>query len=90
MKYRVLRIDAWRCDGSWTWNDWHQVGTVDQEEFREGTTDRAILMRLRKAGFLGSYSRGRVAVEDDGINIVIVSRGTREPLLAIEYEGGGS
>lgn len=88
MNYRVLSIDAWRHDGSWTWNNWHKVGDVDANAFSEGTTDRAIIMRLRKAGFLGPYSKGRVCVDDDGANIVILLRGTREPLLAIEYDTG--
>ena len=37
------------------------------------------------AVLLGYASKGRVALEDDGYNVVIVNKSTREPLFAIEY-----
>jgi hypothetical protein len=40
---------------------------------------------MREAGHLCNGSQGRIAIEDDGYNVVFLARGTREPLLAIEY-----
>jgi len=40
---------------------------------------------MRDAGIITRESRGRVAVEDDGYNVVVMARGTREPLIALAY-----
>ena len=79
---RILSIDAWRNEcGGWDWNAWYKVGEIDAIP----DTNRKILSALREAGYLSDYSKGRVAVEDDGYNLVIMDKGTREPLFAIEY-----
>lgn len=84
---RVLSIDAWRsAEGGWDWNNWHHVGDVPREWC--GLKPRALLRNMREAGYLSEYSVGRVAVEDDQYNIVIVARGTREPMFALEYGRG--
>jgi len=84
MNYRILSIDAWRDGPGWTWNNWFHVGDYAGPE---GALDnpRALLRYMRESGYLGAHSRGRVAIEDDGYNVVIMARGTREPLFAIEY-----
>lgn len=79
----LLSIDAWRDGSSWTWNNWHKVARVPVA--LADNTPRALLHWLRSFGYLTSGSAGRVAIEDDGYNIVIVARGTREPLFAIAY-----
>lgn len=81
---RILSIDAWRDpDGGWTWNQWFDTSETVEES--EVDTNRKAIAKLRELGLLGQESAGRLAVEDDGYNIVIMARGTREPLLAIEY-----
>ena len=78
---KILSIDAWRYDGGWTWNNWFNVGSI--EKIPEG--NRRILKMMRDKGYLSEGSKGRVTVDDDGYNVVILDKGTREPLFAIEY-----
>jgi hypothetical protein len=80
---RVLSIDAWRDGPGWTWNNWYSVASAPLSLC--DAKPRAILQWFRESGILSQYSRGRCAIEDDGYNVVIVSRGTREPLFALEY-----
>lgn len=79
----VLSIDAWRYDGGWTWNAWYKVGTLPLSACDLDV--RALLRLMRDEGYLAEGSKGRVAVEDDGYNVVICDRNTREPLFALEY-----
>jgi hypothetical protein len=80
----VLSIDAWRnCDNGWDWNDWRKVGRIDVSVCN--LPARALLKVMRDEGYLSAYSAGRVAVEDDGYNVVIVQRSDNMPLYAIEY-----
>ena len=82
--YRLLSIDAWRdIDNGWTWNEWHAIGNVPMDLIDK--TPRQVFKYLRDAGYLSAQSAGRVALQDDDYNIVIIARGTREPLFAIEY-----
>lgn len=81
--YRILSIDAWREDNGWTWNNWFHVGDFDLPQFLD--SNRKILQFMRESGYLTEYSKGRCAVDDDGYNVVILDRATREPLFAIEY-----
>ena len=81
---RLLSVDAWReADRTWTWNSWLSRGFVPLAWC--DLPRRALLAKLRERGDIPPASRFRVAVEDDGYNVVIVARGTREPLIAIEY-----
>lgn len=80
---RVLSIDAWRDPDGWQWNNWHDIGAVALPVC--DMRPRAMLRALRDAGFLSPHATGRVAVEDDQYNVVIVARGTREPLIALAY-----
>lgn len=86
----VLSIDAWRYDGGWTWNMWHKVGTVERTDFETLTaggakSNRRVIRFFREHGYLSEGSKGKVAIEDDGYNVVVIDKGTREPLFAIEY-----
>jgi len=86
--YRVLSIDAWReAEGGWTWNNWHCVGTVPRDIVPGRLTTQSIrrLLNELRNEFLSAQSAGQLAVEDDGYNIVIMMKGTRMPVYAIEY-----
>ena len=86
-KMKILSIDAWRePEGGWTWNAWYRVGAVPVTEFEAiAGSPRKLFRWLRDTGMLSDASKGRVACEDDGYNVVIVNKSTREPLYAIEY-----
>lgn len=79
----LLSIDAWREREGWTWNNWHRLAYVPVTV--ADMPPRALLAWLRQSGYLSARSAGRVAVEDDGYNVVILARGTREPLFAVAY-----
>lgn len=80
--YTLLIIDAWRDpDGGWIWNNWFLM--EEDIHIAPDTSTRALLNMLRP-GYLSDSSKGRVCVEDDGYNIVIMDRGTREPIFALE------
>lgn len=80
----VLSIDAWRdCGGGWTWNSWYRIGFAPLAW--ADLKPRAMLRRMRDAGIITASSAGRVAVDDDGYNVVVVERGTREPVIALAY-----
>lgn len=79
----LLSIDAWRDGSSWTWNNWRHmayvpVGVADMKP-------RALFNWLRAEGYASASSAGCLAIEDDGYNVVIMDRGTRQPLWAIAY-----
>jgi hypothetical protein len=79
----ILSIDAWRDGGGWQWNNWHKVGACHVSVCDR--SPRAILRYMRAEGYITHSSAGRVAIEDDQYNIVVIARGTREPLFAIAY-----
>lgn len=84
---RILSIDAWRgIEGGWDWNAWHGVGRAPVETLNY--TPRRLLAWFRREGYLSAQSAGRVAVHDDGHNLVIIDRANQMPLFAIEYGGG--
>ena len=78
---RLLSVDAWREPEGWTWNNWHARGMVPLAWC--DLKPRALLRRLRERGL--DLPPGEVRVEDDGYNVEIQARGTREPLYAIAY-----
>lgn len=83
---RILSIEAWRYDGIWNWNQWWHVGDMWKEDFEKiESSNRKILAWMREEGLLSEASKGKVAVEDDESNIVILKKSTREPIFAIEY-----
>lgn len=81
----ILSIDAWWYGDCWQWNQWYDVGKISKDKFEELDTNRKILKYMREHGYLSEGSKGKVAIEDDEYNLVIVAKGTREPLYAIEY-----
>jgi len=81
----VLSIDAWADSEprTWNWNAWYSVGKAPAS--LASRSPREVLRFMRDAGYLSKESRGRVAVEDDQYNLVIVDKNTRMPLFAIAY-----
>ncbi|PJF33447.1 MAG: hypothetical protein CUN57_02150 [Phototrophicales bacterium] len=88
MGYRILSIDAWRdIEGGWYWNAWYDTGLEYDSDY--GFSPRKVFKALREQyDLLTEASKGRVAMEDDGYNIVIMEKGTRRPIFAIEHGGG--
>jgi hypothetical protein len=81
--FKILSIDAWRDGSSWSWNNWFTAGEFPAELI--GMNPRQLFKWFRDEGYLKESSKGKVAIEDDQYNLVILDRGTREPLFAIEY-----
>lgn len=81
--FRLLSIDAWRDMGGWTWNDWHSLMRVPAEV--ADYKPRKLFSWLRDNGIASDHSKGKLAVEDDGYNVVIYERSNMRPLWAIEY-----
>lgn len=81
----ILSIDSWASfePKSWDWNNWYKVGEAP-DDLAEKTT-RVILAWLRTEGYLTDSSKGKLTIEDDGYNIVIVTISTRRPIFALEY-----
>jgi hypothetical protein len=79
--YKLLSIDAWRDNDGWTWNNW---SLLEEDIYIDpAATTRAILKSLRNS-YLSDQSKGRVTIEDDGYNLVILDRSTHEPIFALE------
>jgi hypothetical protein len=80
----VLSIDA-LADGedSWTWNNWHKVGTCPLATCDLPPGD--IIAFMISEGYLRDGVADRCEVDDDQYNMVIVDAATREPLFALEY-----
>ena len=81
--FPVLSIDAWgnKTDG-YEWNQLFNVGSIDIDLDAE---NRDIIRAMVNAGYLTALALESAAVEDDGFNIVILDKETREPVFAIEY-----
>ena len=81
--FPVLSIDAWgnETDG-YEWNQWFHVGSIDLDLDAE---NRDIIRAMVNAGYLTQQGLDVCDVEDDGFNIVILDKETREPVFAIEY-----
>ena len=81
--FPVLSIDAWgNLEDGYTWNQWFHVGTIDLDLDGE---NRLILQAMVAAGYLTQQGLDVCDIEDDGFNIVILDKETREPVFAIEY-----
>lgn len=83
-KFDLLSIEGWNSPNGWTWNSWH---TLESDIFilESELTPRKIFRFLRKAGYLNDYSKGRIMLEDDGYNLVIMLKSNMQPLLALCY-----
>jgi hypothetical protein len=81
----ILSIDAWRNAGGWDWNNWYRVRSVQFPIALLDAKPRAVFTWFREHGLLTQDSAGKVALEDDQYNLVIVQRKNRMPLFAIAY-----
>jgi hypothetical protein len=82
--FSILSIDAWADgDGGWNWNNWHSVGAFPRAMI--DASPRAILQWFRESSMLSEASKGKLCIDDDGYDVVIMNRHTREPIYAIEY-----
>jgi hypothetical protein len=81
--FPVLSIDAWgNPQDGYEWNEWFNVGTIDLDLDAE---NRDIIRAMVDAGYLTPKGLDVAEVEDDGYNLVIIDKETREPAFAIEY-----
>ncbi len=80
--YDVISIDAWAGSepDTWEWNSWHGCGNIELDPF---AAPRQVLRAMKRNGYITNVNLGDI--EDDGYNLVIVSKKTREPLFAIVY-----
>jgi len=82
---QILSIDAWREEGSWSWNQWYKIGTISKSDFEKLKTNRDFIKFFRNEGYIGENSKGKVSIEDDGYNIVLCERSNNRPLYAIVH-----
>ena len=81
--FPVLSIDAWgNSEEGYEWNQWFHVGSIDLDLKNE---DQDVIQLMIDKGYLKEGSKGLGEVEDDGFNLVVLDKKTREPLFAIEY-----
>lgn len=82
----ILSICGWnygKCE--WGWNAWTYLDATAPSICLEWS-HRKILKYLRNdLQLLSERSKGKVAIEDDGYNLVVINKNTHEPLYAIEY-----
>jgi len=81
---RILSVDA-RADSepkTWYWNMWTNCGSITPDCLNWST--RKLLKWLREENYING-GQGKVTIDDDGYNLVIIDRQTLEPLFAIEY-----
>lgn len=87
VKLKMLSIDAWYSEGCWDWNNHYLL--EDGICFAESElTPRKILNALRKMGYLGNESKGKVRVNMhneicDGTLVEILDHNTGEPIYAL-------
>jgi hypothetical protein len=83
---RVLNISAVKSDFGWEWNYWNTVAEISVEQFESFKSDRQTIKFVRnELGLLSEHSKGRVACEDDGYNLLIVDKANNMPIFSIEY-----
>lgn len=81
---RILSIDAWADgEGGWQWNQWYNVGEISGECLT--WSNRKLLRYFRDEGYIKFDTNGKVTIEDDQYNLVVMERSNRRPLFAIEY-----
>ena len=85
-KTKLLNVDAWHDGDGWTWNNWH---TIEDGIYLHETVMQSARKLLRfcreNLRILSNESKGKLSIEDDGYNVVVLVRGTNEPLFAFCY-----
>jgi hypothetical protein len=88
--YKVLSIDAWADGDGWTWNNWFNIATYDEEIHGELNKENAYKFFFKEFGTSPNiipyeeYS-SKYEIDDDQYNLVLVRKDNQKPLLAIEY-----
>lgn len=80
---QLLSVDAIRDGEGWTWNNWFKLARVPASLL--DAKPRVLFRELRKLDVLSEESKGKLCIEDDQYNIVIMRKNTRQPILALEY-----
>lgn len=85
LKCHLLQIDAWRdSDNLWQWNNSFKL--EDDIHIQENISNRSLIKFFRNdLKVINDYSKGRVAIEDDQYNLVLVDKNTNQPLFALCY-----
>lgn len=81
--FKVLSIDAWADNDSWTWNNWFNFDTYNEEEY--GTLNSENALKYFKAQLADESKIVDYEVDDDQYNLVLVRKSDLMPILAIEY-----
>ena len=82
---KVLSIDAWADDDSWTWNNWFTVGEISKEDFENLKTDQDYATWFHENGFTTSDDLTLCRIEDDQYNVTVCDASNGCPVFAIEY-----
>jgi hypothetical protein len=83
--FPVLSIDAWgNPEEGYDWNQWFHVGSID---LNLNDPSENILQLMIDKGYVNEEAKTLGEIEDDGYNLVLLDKKTREPLFAIEYGG---
>lgn len=83
--FPVLSIDAWgNPEEGYEWNQWFHIGSIDLD--LEDPSENIMQLMIDK-GYLNDKAKTLGEIEDDGYNLVVLNKETREPLIAIEYGG---
>ena len=88
-QFKVLSIDAWSGseENSWEWNNWFTLTeTYNEKEYGPLTEKSA--MEFFKNEFITKGHEDEFEAEDDQYNLLLVKKGNRKPILAIEYGSG--
>lgn len=85
IKFKLIRIDAWKGSYGWEWNNYY---ILEEDIFFQHTelTPRKILKYLRKWDYLTSDSKGKLIVEgwaQGDMCFVISNRKKGRPILAL-------
>ena len=82
----VLSISSVKYQYFWDWDNWFKVAEIPLDKYNQLKSNRGVLKYLRdELGLLSDFSKGKVSVQDDQHNLVIVNKNTKQPLFAIIY-----
>lgn len=80
---KVLSIDGWNGPEGWHWNSWRYLSAECPADLLG--SPRRLLSWFRKVGLLSASSAGKVMLDYDQYNVVVLDRSSREPLFAVEH-----
>jgi hypothetical protein len=84
--FKVLSVDAWADEGdSWTWNQWFDSSTYDEET--DGPLTEANALAFFERDYFAREDMHLFEIDDDQYNLVLIRKDNRRPVYAIEYGG---